>query len=53
MMKLVRSILMIGKGQVKCEVIVKKFHRIPVTRDMEPSLSDFTAYGLARASAVV
>ena len=37
--------------QVKCEVIVKKLHRMWATRDMEQCLSDFTAYDFARASA--
>ena len=36
--------------QVKCEVIVKKLHRMRAMRDMERWLSDFTVYHFARAS---
>ena len=36
--------------QVKCEVIVKKLHRMRAMRDMERCLSKFTAYDFARAS---
>ena len=51
MKQFIAKIITINIEQVKCEVNVKRLHRLRATRDIERCLSGFTAYHFARASA--